>query len=269
MMHRAKHLGDHMAEKGLRIRTATPKKTTRKKVTAKRARRSSTVAGRQRLRVTIAKLIFPGDQIQAENLRSAKSVTRRKRIHRRKVNRDLPRDKLLVGDAYPKPPIAFDAASSPEPMAAAPAKAATGITIHWKHQFVNEVPANVAYHVCEPSVAINDKVLFVTGNKFVLQSSDGGETFKFNHPSHIFETHLPIHGDQVTLYSPNLTVSFGFCNILRMIMVKTFSALHLRHRQTFLRKSGATLILGRRPHSECADRCWIFPIWRSPITSFM
>jgi hypothetical protein len=200
-----------MAKKGSRIRTATPKKTTRKKVTAKRARRSSTIAGRQRLKVTIAKLILPGDQIQTELLRSAKGLVRRKRIPRRKVNPHVPRDKLLVGDAYPKPQIGFDAASSHEPMAAAPAKAAAGITIHYKRQFDRAETEGFASDVCEPSVAMNDKVWLVTGNRFVLQSSDGGKTFKFNHPNHIFEPREPrraIHGDQVTLYSPNFECFF-------------------------------------------------------------
>lgn len=56
------------------------------------------------------------------------------------------------------------------------------ITLVKNVQLNDVATADTASHVCEPSAAINGKVVFYTGNWFAAVSTDGGTTFKYIDP---------------------------------------------------------------------------------------
>ena len=109
------------------------------------------------------------------------------KIHPRKI---LPKPPIghRVGDPLPTAPLALEATVEPRAFAKSRTPMAMTDTISLvKNVQLNDVAtADTASHVCEPSAAINNKVIFYTGNWFAALSIDGGNTFKFVDPFSTF-----------------------------------------------------------------------------------
>jgi hypothetical protein len=173
---------------------------------ARKPQQAAPAGAARRPTVTRVKLALSKQPVQIERLPTAEGFPHRKRIHARKVIPKLPFGDV-VGDPDPNPPLAFNEAGPQALSDAAPGiapAAAAAITLQRNVQLSHVAFADTASHVCEPSVAINGDQLFVTGNWFASQSSDGGQTFQYINPYTAFP---PPSGssfccDQVALFSP-------------------------------------------------------------------
>jgi hypothetical protein len=133
------------------------------------------------------------------------SAARRKDvIHPRKVIPKAPVGPKVM-DAMPTAPMAMEEGlpvAALSNVRAAPMTPMDTITIVTSVQLNDVATADTASHVCEPSVAVNGKVVFYTGNWFAALSVDGGSTFKFVDPFSTFPD-PPGMGfccDQIALY---------------------------------------------------------------------
>ena len=107
--------------------------------------------------------------------------SRRKAVHRRKQIPELPAGRI-VGDAQPNAPLAFDDMRTATRATARAAAAKPALQFHLNTQIADLATADTASHVCEPSVAVNGKVIFATGNWFACVSTDGGTSFQYVNP---------------------------------------------------------------------------------------
>ena len=108
----------------------------------------------------------------------ADQFRRRRKVHRRKKIPHLPPGEV-VGDAQPTMPLAY---APRRRTARAAAAAAPAVQFHLNTQINDLATADTASHVCEPSVAANDKVIFATGNWFACVSTDEGSNFRYINP---------------------------------------------------------------------------------------
>jgi hypothetical protein len=133
------------------------------------------------------------------------SAARRKdTIHPRKIIPKAPVGEKVL-DARPTMALAFEESVPKAALGArraAPMTPSDTVTLV-KNVTLNDVAtADTASHVCEPSAAINGKVVFYTGNWFAALSTDGGTTFSYVDPYTTFPD-PPGMGfccDQVVLY---------------------------------------------------------------------
>jgi hypothetical protein len=105
-------------------------------------------------------------------------------IHPRKV---LPKAPVgpKVMDMLPTAPLSFEDTVPMASLTAAMADTMTPndtVTLVKNVQLSDLATKDTASHVCEPSAAINEKVVFYTGNWFAAVSVDGGTTFKYADP---------------------------------------------------------------------------------------
>jgi hypothetical protein len=215
----------------------SPKKTSKKAVTQKAAAKGSKKAAKsgatKGARTSAPKMQSAHAFAAAVSLTSAKvapvkaqevkvryieraykfsAVRNKDEIHPRKV---LPKPPVgpKVKDALPTAPLALEESA---PMAAMTARgtrplAATDTISLVKNVQLNDVAtADTASHVCEPSAAINGKVVFYTGNWFAAVSMDGGTTFKFVDPFTTFPNPpgMSFCCDQVVHYVKSIDTFF-------------------------------------------------------------
>lgn len=105
-------------------------------------------------------------------------------IHPRKVLPKAPVGPKVL-DMLPTAPLSFEDTVPMASLAAAMANTLSPndtITLVKNVQLNDLATQDTASHVCEPSTAINDKVVFYTGNWFAAVSVDGGTTFKYADP---------------------------------------------------------------------------------------
>lgn len=111
------------------------------------------------------------------------SARRSDAIHPRKI---LPkvRKGSPVKDLIPTPRhlIEESAPSAQALTATAPQADSDTLSLVLNTQLVDLATHDTVSHVCEPSVAINDKVIVYTGNWFAAVSTDGGVSFKYVDP---------------------------------------------------------------------------------------
>src|SRR5262245_29935386 len=88
---------------------------------------------------------------------------------------------------------------------AAPMMAATAdLTLVTNTELTSPGQQQTASNVGEPSMAVNDQVVFYTGNWYAAMSSDGGKTFRYIDPATAFQASDPPNShfccDQVVNY---------------------------------------------------------------------
>lgn len=163
--------------------------------------------GEQRLLASTLQVEHTPNNFQLRYLQEARRFIRKKRIHRRKVVPVLPFGEV-VGDAEPTRALRLDAdagGGDARALAAPPP-----ITLHHNTQITDVATNDTASHVCEPSLAMNGDVIFVTGNWFACVSADGGQTFSYVNPYNSFPD--PVDSgfccDQVVVYSRSADLFF-------------------------------------------------------------
>ncbi|MBA5800318.1 hypothetical protein [Rhizobium changzhiense] len=142
-------------------------------------------------------------------LDEAKRFNRNKRIHRRKVIPELAFGEV-IGDAQPTRPLALDGSGGQaHPIALAEA-APPPINFDYNAQISDVGTADTASHVCEPTVAQNGNIIFVTGNWFACVSTDGGQNYSFVDPSRSFPDppNSRFCCDQIAIYSSHTDLFF-------------------------------------------------------------
>ena len=140
-------------------------------------------------------------------------------IHPRKV---IPKPPVgpKVLDMQPTKPLALEQDVPMAALAAAmdsPMSPTDTISLVTNMQLNDVATADTASHVCEPSAAINGKVVFYTGNWFAAISTDGGTTFKFVDPFTTFPN-PPGMGfccDQVVQYVKSIDTFFWLLQYTR------------------------------------------------------
>lgn len=105
-------------------------------------------------------------------------------IHRRKI---LPKAPVgpKVMDLLPTAPLSFEDTVPMAALSAAMKNTMTPndtVTLVKNVQLTDVATKDTASHVCEPSAAVNGKVIFYTGNWFAAVSIDGGAIFKYADP---------------------------------------------------------------------------------------
>lgn len=134
--------------------------------------------------------------------RNKDTIHRRKKIPKVKKGR-------LVKDLQPNAPLAFEAdvpRTALRSLRATPMVPTDTVTLMTNVQLPDVAAAETASHVCEPSAAINGKVIFYTGNWFAAISTNGGTTFKYIDPYTTFPDPpgMKFCCDQVVHYLPGI-----------------------------------------------------------------
>ncbi|MEP7266274.1 MAG: hypothetical protein ABI844_01515 [Saprospiraceae bacterium] len=167
--------------------------TTKKPSSKKVAKPVSKKAKQPKPKLTTTQLKKESSQtIKIEYLNKASKFSEARKkdtIHPRKI---LPKVKsgAQIKDKLPTAAMAFEEQVSIAQMAdvrGAKPKAFTDTITFLKNVQLDDVAtADTASHVCEPSAAVNGKVIFYTGNWFAAISIDGGSTFKYINPYNSF-----------------------------------------------------------------------------------
>lgn len=191
------------------VKAASKKKAkTSKAVKSKAAKKQSTGAYAVSANLTSGKLAtVKAQEVTVRYIDEAyKFCEARKKdeIHPRKILPKAPVGPRVL-DMQPTMPMSFE---DGVPMAAladamvSPMTPTDTVTLV-KNVQINDVGTkDTASHVCEPSAAINGKIVFYTGNWFAALSTDGGTTFKYVDPFTTFPnpTGMTFCCDQVVQY---------------------------------------------------------------------